>query len=1038
MDRRKTFTVLALIVLATLPVMPVRTQSGNGGQVRQGAEESTYGVYIVQLAGAAVPNYRGSLPHFAPTSIAMIGGTRLDVNSPASVAYRNYLMQQQETFIQSIEKAMNRDIEVNYQYQLALNGLALELTAGEADMVAALEDVVTVEPDWIVYPQSDVSHTWIGAGKIWDGTANNGAGTLGEGMVIGIIDSGINMDHPSFAGIGGDGYHHDNPRGIYYQFCDPDHPRHAELTTPCNDKLIGVWSADADPAEDAYGHGSHVAGTAAGNMLTITMHAPTMAISATISGIAPRANIIAYNIEGTPGTGYASGSATLAAVEAAIADGVDVINYSYGDPPGSPWTPSGLAWANATQAGILVITSAGNSGPTPGTNGMPGSAPWMLTVANSTHNRKLRNGLINMEGGDSPPEDMEGKSVTAGYGPAPIVYAGAYSGTVTLTAPNSTLTITLDYETARLCRYPFPPGTFAGEIVVCDRGGGIARVTKGINVLAGGAGGMVLTNDAESGNSLNADTHVLPAVHITCDDGIRLRAWLAGTAVQKTATIAGTTLGFDDAYGDQMNASSSRGPNFIPQLIKPDVAAPGTDILAAVHTTVPGSPPEFNFYTGTSMASPNTAGAALLLRKLHPTWTPMEVQSALMSTSVESVSKEDGVTPATPFDVGAGRIDVALANRAGFVLDEEVTKMRDAAPAYDGDPAALNLASLAQPECLEQCRWTRALSSTMAITVTWEISGIARDFTLTLIPDHFELAPGAVQTVTITADVSHAAPDTWLFGVVRFTPDVTQTVPAHFPVAVTRSPSNLPALKTIDTPLKAGTTQVEDIIAMEITRLTVDIHGMAQADLVEQFIVEDPNKDSPYDEGGTFYITRTVTAGDMRLVAEIITTTSPDLDMRVTFDANRNGIPESEEKVCVATTIDVALESCSIQDDELKPGTYHILVQNYVSGQTSATLPDRVVLGSAVVPKTDTGTLAVTGPTPVTGGSPFDLNLTWDVTSGITNDLGMTTHYWYGAFEVGTDAENRGNLGQVLVNLRYKPGAPYYGFMPVIIRGQQQ
>ena len=188
-----------------------------------------------------------------------------------------------------------------------------------------------------------------------------------------------------------------------------------------------------------------------------------------------------------------------------MADGVDAINYSISG-GNNPYGDSvELAFLDATTAGIFVSTSAGNNGP--GASTVAHRSPWVSTVAAATHNRLYANQLINLTGGGTPPADMTGQSINIGYGPAPIVYAGASPYNNPLCAP-------------------FTGTPFSGQIVVCDRGT-YGRVEKGQNVLNAGGGGYILANDAVSGASLVADVHVLSAIHITYNDGVMLKAWLA-------------------------------------------------------------------------------------------------------------------------------------------------------------------------------------------------------------------------------------------------------------------------------------------------------------------------------------------------------------------------------------------------------------------------------------------------------------------------------------------------------------------------------
>ncbi|MEX0673464.1 MAG: S8 family serine peptidase [Gaiellaceae bacterium] len=959
---RRTLTA-ALALAAALTLIAATVGAGTG-------TAAAGDTYIVQLADPPLASYTGGIAGLAATNPAARGEVKLDATSPASKAYLAHLDSRRQGVLAAMKVALSRDVAAQFTYRYAYNGFAAALSESEAAAVAKLPGVADVQKDYVRQVQTDVGPTWIGAPTIWSGNGG-GSATKGEGVVAGIIDTGINHDHPSFADVGGDGFDHSNPKGSYVGLCDP-------ITGApfCNDKLIGVWDFTGTSPEDDNGHGSHTASTTAGNAHAATINAPTMSLTRQISGVAPHANIITYKACIAVGC---LGVSLVAAIDQATADGVDVINYSIGGGPTDPWNDADSeAFLGARDAGVFVSASAGNSGPGPETVGSPANAPWLMSIGASTHNRKFANSLTNMSGGGSaPPADIDGKSFTAGYGPATIVYAG-------------------DYGDA-LCGAPFAPGTFDGEIVICDRGVN-PRVEKGRNVLVGGAGGMVLANEAASGDSTIADAHELPAVHISYTDGQTLKSWVASGSGH-TGTIAGTTADEATANGDVMASFSSRGPNKpVPSVIKPDVTAPGLDVLAAFNT-----PAEYGVISGTSMSSPHSAGAAALVRALHPDWTPAEVQSAIMSTAKTSgVLKEDGATAADPFDMGAGRVDLTQAGLAGLVLNETTANYLAANPAEGGDPSRLNIASLGNAECVGFCTWTRTVRSTLAGEATWSVRTSApRGVRLTAKPSRFTLAPGASVTLTFTADVRSAPQGEFLFGEVRLSS--RGAADAHWPVAVLPGGTAQPV--EIETTSTTGTHTVSVTTPIEVKDLNVQVFGLTRGVVEQRQLLQDPTPLEPYDGlGGTLEVLVDVAAGSKFLAAAITETTSNDLDLFVGRDDDGDGAADEGEEVCRSAS-EIALESCNVTD--LESGTYWVMVQNWLSGRVL----DDVTLVVSLVPGTDAGNLTATGPKSAPAGSTFDVTLAWNEPQLAVGDT------WFGLVSLGSDRRNPGNVGSLLVKL---------------------
>ena len=808
------WSVQALMPGASVPASDVDGKSANNS------------IYVVTFREPGIARYTGGIRGLAATSPRANGKTKLRRDASEVVAYNRYLTDQRAAFQTSLQRKLQREAKPVFDYRYVGNGIALRLSAEEAARIAQMPDVASVQSDVLLPLNTDSGPTFIGAPAMWDGSATpDSIGTRGEGTIIGVIDSGVNSDHPSFATVGGDGYVHINPfgSGNFTGRCalSPGNPNYFG---GCNNKLIGAHDfVDAvatqegnDGPEDENGHGSHTASTSGGNVVDTVFNAPTISLNLQISGVAPHANIIACDAcyTNSAGQGLCPGSATSACVDALIADGVDVINYSIGGGV-NPWSDSvSLGFLNATAAGVYVAASAGNSGP--GASTLGHQEPWVSTTGASTHDSGARgNGLISLTSDQGPLADIAGLGVTAGYGPAAIVYAGDF------TNPNDP-----GGDPAQ-CLQPFPGGTFSGQIVVCDRGT-IARVQKGQNVLDGGAGGFVLANIAAQGESIVADGHVLPGLHIGVGNGDALRAWLASNT-NTVAEITGTQATANPAIGDIMASFSSRGPNSSHNVIKPDITAPGVGIYAAVNNGA--SPPEYGTLSGTSMSSPHNAGSGALMQALFPTWSPYEIKSAIMMTAVtDGIRKEDGVTPTDPFDRGAGRIDLSRAALTGLVMDETVTNMQNANPGIGGDPRTLNLPSMQDGSCAGVCSWTRTFKSVSDTTTTWNssspgLSGLAVEMS----PASFTLAPGASQTVTITAITAGAAEQAWNFDELILTESSDSHPELSLPLAVFANSSTNAALIT---------KQVSEssVDSGETVAYTIELNNIADT---QSFTVED-------------------------------------------------------------------------------------------------------------------------------------------------------------------------------------------------------
>ncbi len=847
----------------------------------------------------------------------------------------------------------------------------------------------------------------------------------GEGMRIGVLDTGINPSNPNFQDVGGDGYDHTNPlgSGVYLGVCDPGNASY-DASFPCNDKLIGAYTfpstADSpDPnglpsPRDDDGHGSHTASTAGGNVvITTTVGADN---TGRISGVAPHANLVIYDVCNADGCPIV---AIIAALEQAVADHVDVVNLSLGSTSTNPWLESSaLALARAVEAGVANAVSAGNEGPAPATIGSSADAPWALGVAASTHDRGFANRVANFSGGSAanrPAASIVGKGISDGITSTLTVYAGdpAISNPLCNTfTPTQTALIT-------------------GKIVLCDRGE-IGRLEKAFYVQDAGGVGYILANDADNGTSLIGDDFPIPGVHISYADGQLLKVWLNDCSDCRTS-ITGSNREVNPFFGDVLASFSSRGPNpSVPGILKPNLSAPGVDILAATADSTPG--PDYEFMSGTSMSAPHVAGAVALLRQLHPDWSVSEINSALSTTANAIMLKEDEVTPADPLDMGTGRIQVDQAAWAGLVLNETSVNFAAADPELGGNPSALNLASAASDACFGQCNFVRTVRSTLAVSATWTARvQSSPGMTLTVSPNSFSLAPGATQTFTISADVRTAAIGDYRFGRVTFaTPAInleaverTLAPPAAFPVAVRPLASTLPTV--IDLPITTASGSVTQTIrALAISDLVTETYGLVKATPQRLSLPEDPTTDDLTDveEGGIYTTSLLMPQGSLRAHISVDQATARDLDLYVFLDSNGNGTLErEEEEIICRSASQSAAERCEISAEniitgQVEPLNLAILVQNYAGSDAPE---DSFTLYTAVLGRTNTGGLTVSGPNSTPLKVPFGLNLAWDLAP--TPTFGDR---YIGLFSLGTvpttpGLVQNGDLGYARVTFFYQP-----------------
>ncbi|MFC3095785.1 peptidase [Alteromonas sediminis] len=678
--------------------------------------------------------------------------------SSTAQAYQSLLQDQHQAVLTNI-KSIDTDFSADFQYFTAFNGFSGAIDNGALDELIRLPGIKAVHPDIMYHSQMDASLDLINSMPVWEQLG--GREQAGKGIRVAIIDSGIRPENPLFSGEG-----FDAPASNTL----PDDDYCSSEPSFCNNKLIVARFAQIangfDVHVDEYtdsplgfnGHGTHVAGTAVGNYGVTARRDGSIA---EISGVAPAAYLMVYKglyaTNDNPTRSSATSSMLLSMLEAALRDGADIINNSWGSGAGE--SPAGSVYetvlASIREAGIVNVFAAGNSGPSPVTIGCPACSDDVLTVGNTTTDRLFAN---------------EVSILGSGLAPIPAIFSGPVAVTSPITAP---IISSSEISPANLegCE-PFSSSTvFSGAIALISRGT-CTFATKIANAEAAGARAVLIYNQAGRGEAPFvmgglSPSQTIPSLMMPASPGIELASYLRQTNESVSATIGNQVIRTtSDALGDIMAESSARGPGGDSSFLKPNLVAPGSRIFSAESPDAPDHIGEqFSFKTGTSMAAPHVAGAAALLKQLHPNWSVRQIESALVSSSVRSILKEDAVTPADNFDMGAGRLDVERASTVEVTFDE---------------------ISLVEAKCFLACDLTFTATNTSDSPVVMSPETFFDDPTVIarVTPNNLTIAPGQSSQITLTVDVSLATVSEWVLGGINWQDTDSATSDYFIPVAV--------------------------------------------------------------------------------------------------------------------------------------------------------------------------------------------------------------------------------------------------------------
>jgi subtilisin family serine protease len=995
--------------------------------------------YIVQLSGKPILAYEGSIKGYQATKPGK--GNKINPKSANVKKYAAHLESQHDDAIAGVGG------EKIYSYKYSFNGFAAKLTASEVEALRNHGDVVNVWEDEILELQTNTSPDFL---NLTEGSEPWSNGYTGENVVVGILDTGVNPEHPSFADVPTPKKGNKGPMipygaapadwtGTACDFGNSDfNPEDAPAE--CSNKLLTAkcyvtgFSAVTDPslpcggdgafvvpdeflsARDASDHGSHTASTAAGNYgVEATINGESLG---TISGMAPRARVAVYKIcwlaPGANNFGCA-GSDSLAAIDDAVADGVDVLNYSIGGPSTSFGGAASVAFLNAALSDVFVATSNGNSGPGAETVGTPAGVPWITSVGAAQDDGVLGTGLV-----VNAPVSVAGTYIgLEGTGPVRLSDAGDIADSVVPAEPlNGCAPLSND---------------IAGGIALVIRGA-CSFASKYNNAAAAGARAIVVYNDGTDPTRIDPifmgglGGVTIPGLMIGFNDGALLEAAASGGE-----TVAGTVgQSIVISLADRIAGFSSRGPNGgAPDIIKPDVAAPGVSILAAGSPFDAGGANDgqnFVFLQGTSMSSPHVAGVFALMKQAHPDWSAAIAKSALMTTARQDLKKTFGDEAANPFDIGSGHIvpdeafdpglayDAGLFEYAAFTCGNNVPLFTPGSCAFlesigfSFDGSDLNYASIGVG--------TLAGSQTVTRTVTNVANNsgnksfnVAVDappgIDVAVNPSTIKLKPGesATYEVTLTA-TDDAVAEEWAFGSLTWSHGNEYSV--RSPIAVKPAALVFPA--------EVSGSGTDGSLSFDIQfgyggDYTAGTHGLAEALTTDDTVDDDPGNSYSLQGPGTvsyFLGYPDGTAYVRFALFDEFTDGNDDLDLYLwACDAQAFSCSQIDASTTATATeqVDVVLPDAFAGFGS--PGTFYVVEVH--GWQTDGPDANYRLFDWNFGLVDDRGNITVTAPTSATNGAAETITVDWpaaDTLNPGAKYLGAVSHS-------GPD----GLLGLTLINI---------------------
>ncbi|KAH6817040.1 hypothetical protein C2S51_000643 [Perilla frutescens var. frutescens] len=566
------------------------------------------------------------------------------VNLPADAQISSHSSDITNWYLTFLPKPTADSSRIIHSYRNVATGFSARLTPSEVMEMEKKEGFISAKPQHSYTLHTTHSPNFMGLHYNFGAWP---ASNYGKGIIIGVIDTGITPGHPSFRD---DGIL--PPPAKWRGKCD------LSGGATCNNKLIGArnFVTGIHTPIDQEGHGTLTSSTAAGNFVSganVLGNADGIA-----AGIAPLAHLAVYKACSDDVCGE---SDILAAMDAAVDDGVDVISASLGRGP-SKFSDDGVAIAAfaAIQKGIFVSCSADNGGPNSST--LANEFPWALTVGASTIDRSIK-AVAYLGNG----EKFDGQSLFQ-----PKYFKSDFITIVDASANGN--------QTAAHCeRGSLDNIDIKGKLVLCEMGGSLSSIAKGQVVKDGGGAAMIVASDEAFRYTVVASAHVLPATHVSYAAGKMIRDYIKSTPTTPTATIVFKGTKFGTKTAPMVASFSSRGPSSSsPGILKPDIIGPGVSIVAASYKPLNNdtntNTANFSMVSGTSISCPHLSGVAALIKSMHPDWSPAAIKSAIMTSAAQtnlhgSLIDDERLLPADVFAVGAGHVRPVKAIDPGLVYD---------------------------------------------------------------------------------------------------------------------------------------------------------------------------------------------------------------------------------------------------------------------------------------------------------------------------------------------------------------------------------